>query len=92
MATITTYGPGGFDPTKPNNNITGTTTVDDDPLQINGDALRAKAAQAIATNVTYLAIVAPTNAQVVTQVARLTRETTAVIRLLLGHLDDTTGT
>jgi hypothetical protein len=54
--------------------------------------LRTKAQQALATNDAFLAIASPTNAQVVTQVQRLTRENSALIRLVLRTLDSTSGT
>lgn len=54
--------------------------------------LQAKAQNAIASNQNFLAIASPTNAQAVAQVQTLTRENTAIIRLLLGLLDSTAGT
>lgn len=58
----------------------------------NRGTLTDKATAAIAANVTYLGIASPTNAQVAAQVKALTREATAVIRLLLDRTDDTAGT
>jgi hypothetical protein len=58
----------------------------------NQQALQAKAINALASNVTFLAIANPTSAQVTAQVKLLTRETSALIRLLLNQLTDTTGT
>ena len=47
-------------------------------------ALLTKAAAALASNATYLAIPAPLNADVLLQVRRLTRQTNALIRLVAG--------
>lgn len=58
----------------------------------NRQELQGKAATALATNATYLALASPTSAQAITQVAVLTRECSALIRLLLGLLDSTQGT
>lgn len=60
--------------------------------RINEAAIRRQAQQAIAANITYLAIGSPSAAQTTAQVRLLTRECTAVIRLLLNQLDDTAGT
>ncbi len=56
--------------------------------------LKAKAVTALAANATYLAIVSPTNAQVVAQVRALTKEVNALIRLADGFalLRDTSDT
>ncbi len=89
---LTTYGPGGFDPAKPNDNVIDVVVLPVDPAAENRDDLHAKARQALAANTTYLALPTPTNAQVVAQVARLTRECSALIKLLLDDLNDTTGT
>lgn len=51
-----------------------------------------RAAAALASNAAFLAIVTPTNAQVVAQVRLLTRECTALIRLAVNQLDTTDGT
>ena len=58
----------------------------------NRTSLQTKATNAIATNNKFLAITSPTNAQAVAQVQALTRQNTAIIRLLLGLLDSTAGT
>lgn len=51
-----------------------------------------KARQAIDANNTFLAIGSPTNAQTLAQVQKLTRENTAVIKVMLGQVDDLSGT
>lgn len=63
-------------------------TVED----INTETLRSRAAAALAANATFLALGAPTNAQVLAQVQRLTRECSALIRLAVNLLDSTDGT
>ena len=63
------------------------TTVD-----INSATMRSRAINALTANGNYLAVGTPTNAQVVAQVAALTKECSGIIRLMLGQLDDITGT
>jgi len=48
------------------------------------DDLRAKGLAALTANQTYLALASPSTAQNTAQVKRLTRECSALIRLLLG--------
>lgn len=58
----------------------------------NRSTLSDRARRALADNATFLAIGAPSNAQVLAQVRALTRQMNAVIRLQIGSLDDITGT
>lgn len=60
--------------------------------RLNEVTLRDKARQAIASNDAFLADPSPSNQQVITQVQRLTRQNTALIRLVVGALDSTDGT
>lgn len=57
--------------------------------QRNADTLRQQIDAALEANRSYLAAPAPTSAQTAIQVKLLTRETTAIIRLLLLRLDGT---
>ncbi len=56
-------------------------------VDVNKSTLQQRATDSIAANNTYLAIATPTNAQVAAQVRFLTRESSAVIRLLLNQFD-----
>jgi hypothetical protein len=58
----------------------------------NQAALLHKATLALQINATYLALNPPTQAQVVAQVAALTKEVNALLKLALGQFGDTTGT
>ena len=55
----------------------------------NADTIRAQATAALTGNRDFLDLSAPTNAQTLAQVKALTRQSTGVIRLLLGVLDAT---
>jgi hypothetical protein len=46
MAEFITYGDGGFDPTKPDNNVVARVTVDDPPAPALSDAERVAALEA----------------------------------------------
>ena len=58
----------------------------------NLNTLQTHASGAISANLAYLTIVGPTPAQIAAQVALLTRESTALIRLLLAQFDSVAGT
>lgn len=58
----------------------------------NTAALQAKAVAAIQTNKTFLALASPTAAQVRDQTIALSREMNGIIKLLVGQVDDTSGT
>jgi hypothetical protein len=58
----------------------------------NAATLRTRALTALSANATYQAIASPTNAQVAAQVTLMTKECNGIIRLLLGQLDDISGT
>ncbi len=62
------------------------------PEQVNAATLRSRATQALTTNAAYLALTAPTAAQTTAQVQRVTRECSALIRLVLELTDTTDGT
>lgn len=57
----------------------------------NGDTLVQRAQTALTTNTTFLALASPTNAQTLAQVQALTKECSALIRLLTNALDSTAG-
>ena len=54
--------------------------------EANREAIIAQARAALKANATYLAIASPTQAQAVAQVERLTRECSALLRLVLDDL------
>jgi len=54
--------------------------------------IEQRAATALAANDAFLALAAPTNAQVLAQTKILTKECTAIIKLLLNRLDSVDGT
>lgn len=59
------------------------------PVEANRTTLANRASAALDANRTYLALTSPTNAQNLAQIRLLTRECTALIRLLLNRLDGT---
>lgn len=58
----------------------------------NQAGLLGKAQNALTSNATYLAIGSPTTGQAVAQVASLTKQVNALIRLLLQQFDSVSGT
>jgi hypothetical protein len=58
----------------------------------NQATLQQRAQVALVNNATYLAIGTPTTGQAISQVAALTRQMDAVIRVLLSQYDTTAGT
>ena len=63
-----------------------------DPTEVAARTIEDRLRQALDANRTYLAIATPTAAQQRAQVARLTRQNTALIRRLLRDLTDTSDT
>lgn len=70
----------------------GTVPQEFTTAQNNRDSLVSKARQALTVNDAYLALSDPTNSQNLAQIRAVTRECSALIRLLLGQLDSTAGT
>lgn len=63
------------------------------PVELtNLNTLVTKLLNAFQTNQTYLGLSAPTNTQVVAQLASLTRQVSALERLIVNRLDSTIGT
>ncbi len=58
----------------------------------NETTLRSRATAALTSNTTYLALAAPSTAQNTAQIKALTKESNALIRLLLGLLSDISDT
>lgn len=74
--------------TTPDNGQTWTAAASADVRQV----IRQRVESAIQVNATYLALGTPTAAQVQAQVVMLTKECTALIRLLLEMVDSPSGT
>jgi hypothetical protein len=60
--------------------------------ETNASTLRDRARQALSVNAAYLALPAPTNPQIATQVVRLTKQVNGLIRLLVEETSDLDGT
>lgn len=68
------------------------TTFTEPTVDTNRSTLLSKAQAAIQSNETYLAIASPTSAQAEVQVAALTRQVNALLRLVANELSSTSGT
>ena len=66
--------------------------IPDDPTEVAARTIEDRLRRALDANRTYLAIATPTAAQQRAQVARLTRQNTALLRHLLRDLTDTSDT
>ncbi|GGK32129.1 hypothetical protein GCM10010124_26130 [Pilimelia terevasa] len=60
--------------------------------EANQAAVLDRARRALVANAAYLAVAAPTNAQVVAQVRRLTQQSNALIRLAVADFTSADGT
>lgn len=89
MAENETWGIGGLDPTKPNNNRVAVEPGIVDETLTNRATIEQAARNALSANRTYVqqAQAAKTAGVVRDQVDALTRQNNGVIRLLLGLLD-----
>lgn len=63
--------------------------VIDSTIEDNDRTLRERAQNALANNNTFMNLTAPTNAQNAAQIKALTRQMNAIIRLVVGALDNT---
>lgn len=102
--TLPSDPPAGYTSWDVNGNVTSTRQLTADELAsflaedaatsvaVNQTALLQASANALATNATYQAIGTPTQAQAVAQVAALTRQVNALIRLAANQLTSTSGT
>ena len=94
MSTVTNtiYGPGGYDPTQPNDNVIAVEQITLDPEAVNLAVLQSAAETALTNNIaalalpdptpaneTYLALASPTTPQAVAQVKALTTQIDALI-------------
>lgn len=89
MGSSTSYGIGGYDTTKPANNVVADEVVVSPTADAIAD-LETKLTAAVAANKTFLALSSPTAAQVGAQVKSLTRQVNALLRLRLNALSDLT--
>lgn len=86
---VVEYGPGGFDPSKPDGNVIAEEEVELPARVVNLEQLHGAARTALTSNRAFLANASPTNAQTLAHVKALTRQVNALIRLELLDLDGT---
>lgn len=94
--TVTTWNAAGTligtRPYTASENAAADAAVLEDIANINRTTITDKTKIALEANATFLALTNPTNAQILAQTKMLTRECSALIRLVLNLLDSTSGT
>lgn len=94
--TVTTYSPAGAvlntRPYTVEEDAAADAAAVAETARTNRDTINGRAKSALAANDTFLAIASADLGQIRTQTRMLTRECSALIRLLLAELDTTAGT